>query len=223
MTWKQFFTSSIGKKFVMGATGFFLILYLVIHAWINGLIFYNDEGETFNAYAHFLSHNLLMRILEIGLFAGFIIHIIQGLVLWRQNVVARPVGYKMNRPNTNSKWYSRSMGLLGTLLLIFLVMHLAHFWWGTKQALYFQNDAPHNLFAEMKDVFSNPVVVGLYIVGLISLLFHLLHGFQSAFQTFGINHKKYTPLIKGLGIFYSFFICIVFALMPISIYLKWLD
>jgi succinate dehydrogenase / fumarate reductase cytochrome b subunit len=223
MTWKQFFTSSIGKKFVMGFTGFFLILYLIIHAGINALIFYNDHGEIYNNAAYFLSHNIIMKILEVGLFAGFALHIIQGFILWKQNSAARPIGYKMNRPSTNSKWYSRSMGLLGTLVLLFLVMHLYHFWWGTKEALYFENDAPHNLFAEMKEVFSNPVVIILYMLGLISLLFHLLHGFQSAFQTFGINHKRYTPVIKKLGVIYSFGICILFAFMPIAIFLKWLD
>jgi succinate dehydrogenase / fumarate reductase cytochrome b subunit len=223
MTWKRFFTSSIGKKFIMGFTGFFLITYLIIHAGINALIFYNDNGEIFNTAAHFLSHNIIMRILEVGLFAGFALHIVQGYILWKQNASARPIGYKMNRPNSKSKWYSSSMGLLGTLLLLFLVMHLYHFWWGTKTALYLQNDSPINLYGEMKEVFSNPVVIGLYMAGLVSLLFHLLHGFQSAFQTFGINHKKYTPLIKSLGFIYSVGICILFAFMPIAVYLKWLD
>jgi succinate dehydrogenase / fumarate reductase cytochrome b subunit len=223
MTWKQFFTSSIGKKFVMGFTGIFLILYLVIHAGVNALIFYNDDGRIFNAAAHFLSHNIIMRILEVGLFAGFALHIFQGYLLWKQNTSARPIGYKMNRPNSKSKVYSRSMGLLGTLVLLFLVMHLYHFWWGTKTALYFQNDAPINLYGEMKEVFSNPIVIGLYMVGLVSLLFHLLHGFQSAFQTFGINHKKYTPLIQSLGVIYSVGICILFAFMPVAVFLKWLN
>jgi succinate dehydrogenase / fumarate reductase cytochrome b subunit len=83
MTWKQFFTSSIGKKFVMGFTGFFLILYLIIHAGINALIFYNDHGEIYNNAAYFLSHNIIMKILEVGLFAGFALHIIQGFILWK--------------------------------------------------------------------------------------------------------------------------------------------
>ncbi|CAN5227914.1 hypothetical protein BH09BAC2_BH09BAC2_10940 [soil metagenome] len=208
----------------MGFTGFFLILFLVFHASVNSLIFYNDQGATFNKVAFFLSHNYLMRILEIGLFVGFFLHIIQGLMLWSQNRKARGrVGYKKNRTSTNSKWYSRSMGLLGTFLLLFLIMHLAHFWLETKNAMYFQNDAPHDLFAEMKEVFSNPVIVALYLIGLMSLLFHLLHGFQSAFQTFGINHKRYTPFIKGLGVLYSFAVCILFAFMPLAVFLKWLD
>lgn len=223
MTWKHFLTSSVGKKYVMGLTGFFLITYLIIHAGINSLIFYNDNGQTFNTAAHFLSHNIIMRILEVGLFIGFILHIIQGYILWIQNRRARPVGYKVSKPASNNSWYSRSMGLLGTFLLLFLVMHLSHFWIGTKNALYFQHDAQHNLYAEMKEVFSNPVVIILYMLGLVSLLFHLLHGFKSVFQTFGINHKRYAPLIKALGIFYAVVICVLFAFMPLSIYLQWLD
>lgn len=218
MTWKHFFTSSIGKKFVMGLTGLFLISFLVIHASVNALIFQQDNGEMFNQFAYFMSHNFFLRILEIGLFLGLLLHIIQGLILWRQNSKARPVRYKVNNPSANSKWYSRSMGLLGTLLLLFLIMHLYHFWLGTKNAMLFQNDAPHNLFNEMKEVFSNPVVVILYLLGLISLGFHLLHGFQSAFQTFGLNHKKYTPLIKGLGVAYTIIITLLFASMPLAFY-----
>ena len=170
-----------------------------------------------------MSHNYIVRFLELGLFAGIILHSIQGIVLWRQNVASRPVSYARNNHQRKSKWYSRSMGLLGTLVLLFLIMHLYHFWLKSKDALYLQGDAEHNLYEEMQHVFSQPIFVLLYIIGLISLGFHLLHGFQSAFQTFGINHKKYTPFIKGLGVFYTIVIIILFALMPLSIYLNWLQ
>jgi succinate dehydrogenase / fumarate reductase, cytochrome b subunit len=222
MTWKQFLTSSIGKKFVMGLTGLFLITFLCVHVGVNACIFVNDGGETFNTAAHFMSHNWVIRIMEIGLFVGLLLHIVQGLLLWKQNVAARPVGYDKSAANKNSKWYSRSMGLLGTLLLMFLVMHLAHFWVGTKVDLYF-GEGDHNLYLEMKEVFSQWWIVVLYVAGVISLLFHLLHGFQSAFQSMGINHKRYTPIIKKLGIGYSILVCLLFALMPIALYLNWLD
>jgi succinate dehydrogenase / fumarate reductase, cytochrome b subunit len=221
MTWKQFLTSSIGKKFVMGLTGLFLITFLCVHVGVNACIFVNDGGETFNTAAHFMSHNWVIRIMEIGLFAGLLLHIVQGLLLWKQNAAARSVGYNQSKANKNSKWYSRSMGLLGTLLLLFLIMHLAHFWVGTKVEQYFGDDN-HNLYEEMKHVFSQWWVVILYVLGVGSLLFHLLHGFQSAFQTLGINHKRYTPIIKTLGIGYSIIVCILFALMPIAFYLEWL-
>lgn len=222
MTWKNLFTSSIGKKLLMGATGIFLILFLIVHASINATIFYNDGGETFNKAAYFMSRNYLMRILELGLFVFFILHIIQGLLLWKKNRASRGTNYlKQNFP-ANIKWYSRYMGWLGTFLLLFLIMHLSHFWIGTKSEMYF-NGTEENLFQEMKEVFTNPVWFSLYMVGLGSLLFHLLHGFQSAFQTLGINHRRWTPIIKAIGIFYSIAICVLFAMMPVSFMAGWIQ
>lgn len=221
MTWKQFYSSSIGKKITVALTGLFLILFLIIHAGVNSAIFLNDGGETYNIYAHFMSHNWILRFLEVGLFAAFAIHIIQALILWRQNKMARPIAYDF-KPKKDCTWYSRSMGLMGTLILLFLVIHISHFFVGTKVALY-SGDQPHNLYNEMKEVFSNGWVVLIYMAGLIGLFWHLMHGFQSAFQTLGINHKRYTPIIKGIGMTYTVIIVLLFALMPISIYFGWLN
>jgi succinate dehydrogenase / fumarate reductase cytochrome b subunit len=222
MTWKQLFTSSLGKKILMGATGFFLITYLIVHASINALIFFNDDGATFNSVAHFMLHNYIVRILEIGLFAGFILHIIQGLLLWKQNRAARVVKYHVQKYPREIKWYSRYMGWLGTFILLFLVMHLYHFWGSTKHELYF-NGPSVDLYQQMKEIFTNPVWFTLYMIGLASLLFHLLHGFQSAFQTFGINNRRWLPLIKGIGVFYSIVICLLFASMPLAFMAGWLQ
>lgn len=222
MTWKQFITSSLGKKFVMGFTGFFLIIFLIVHASINALIFLDDNGETFNKAAHFMSHNYVLRILEVILFIGFILHIIQGLLLWKQNRTSRPVKYQYQTKYTKKiKWYSRYMGILGTLLLLYLVMHLSHFWIASKNALYFEG-VEVNLFQQMREVFTNPIWFTLYMIGLASLLFHLFQGFQSAFQTFGINHRRWTPVVKGVGYVYSVLICLLFALMPVSFMVGWL-
>lgn len=226
MTWKHFFTSSIGKKIIMGLTGLFLITFLVIHVGVNSCIFLNDGGETFNTVAHFMSHNWILRFLEIGLFAGLILHIVQGLLVWKQNSAARPVKYAVNTPGANSKWYSRSMGLLGTLLLFFLIIHVSKFFLDTKIAMYADggaNDASHNLYEEMKAEFQKWWVVVIYIIGVLSLFWHLIHGFQSAFQTLGINHKRYTPLIKIIGIGYTVIVCLLFALMPVAFYAGWIN
>lgn len=184
------------------------------------MIFMGDNGVMFNEAAHFMSHNIVVRILEIGLFAGLFLHIIQGLMLWSQNNAKRPVKYAVNKGNENSKWYSRSMGILGTLLLMFLVLHLSHFWVETKANLYLHNDAPTNTFEEMKETFSALWVVIVYVLGVVSLAWHLLHGFQSAFQTVGFNHKKYTPIIKFLGVAFSIVVPLLFALMPIYLHFK---
>jgi succinate dehydrogenase / fumarate reductase cytochrome b subunit len=222
MTWKQFFTSSIGKKILMALTGFFLIIYLIVHASLNALIFVNDDGKTFNRAAYFMLHNYFVRFLEIGLFAVFILHIIQGLVLWQQNKAARKIKYEKTDYPKEIKWYSRYMGWLGTFVLLFLIMHLAHFWAQTKNELYFHGPVI-DLYQQMKEVFTNPILFALYMIGLASLLFHLLQGFQSAFQTFGINHRRWINIIKGIGVFYSVVICLLFASMPLAFMLGWLQ
>ncbi|MBA3679795.1 MAG: succinate dehydrogenase cytochrome b subunit [Bacteroidetes bacterium] len=212
-----FLSSSIGKKFLMGLTGLFLISFLVIHVTLNSFIFFNDHGVSFNAGADFMAHNPIVRILEIGLFAGLLLHIWQALVLTLENRKARPIGYEVVNGSANSSWYSRSMGILGSLLLLFLVVHLSNFWIPTKIAVF--NHTEHDTFAGMKAVFSQWYFVVIYLVGVISLLYHLLHGFQSAFQSLGLNHKKYTPLIKNLGIWFSIIVCLLFAAMPVTMFL----
>jgi succinate dehydrogenase / fumarate reductase cytochrome b subunit len=222
MLWKQLFTSSIGKKILVAFTGFFLIAYLIVHAAINAFIFFNDNGETFNTVASFMLHNYVIRILEVGLFAGFVLHIVQGLIIWKQNNSARKIGYKKQNYLKEINWNSRVMGWLGTFILLFLVMHLYHFWINTKSELYFHGPEI-NLYGQMKEIFTNPVWFVLYMIGLASLLFHLLHGFKSAFETFGINNRKWTPVIRGIGIFYSVAICLLFASMPLAFMLGWLQ
>ena len=219
MSEKSFFlSSSIGKKISMGLTGLFLISFLIVHVSVNSCIFINDGGITFNAAAHFMATNPLIRLIEIGLFAGLILHIIFALLLTLENKKARPIGYLEINGSANSNWYSRSMGILGSLLLIFLVVHLAHFWIDTKIAVFTGKADKHNTFNEMKEVFSNWYIVALYLIGVGSLLFHILHGFQSAFQTLGLNHKKYTPIIKKFGIWFSIIVCLLFASMPVAIF-----
>ena len=220
----------------MGLTGLFLISFLIVHCSVNAMIFFNDNGDTFNHWAHFMGSNLIIRVMEIGLFAGILLHVVQGMILWARNSKARPVKYAVNKASTNSVWYSRSMGLLGTLILLFLILHLYHFWTPsrlggiagihdlqeTKLGVEYNGQEVHDLYAEMLTVFQNNLwVVIVYVLGVISLFWHLLHGFQSAFQTFGLNHKRYTPLVKIIGIAYSVIICLLFASMPVSMYMEW--
>ncbi|TDO21489.1 succinate dehydrogenase cytochrome b subunit [Pedobacter duraquae] len=214
------FSSSIGKKLIMGITGLFLILFLIVHCFINALIFMNDGGVTFNTGAHFMASNWIIRAGEIVLFLGLLLHIFQAARLTLNNQAARPVKYAVTNGQANSKWYSRSMGLLGTLLLIFLIVHLSNFWVVSRFTGIPTEDAlgQEDLYAVMHQTFMNPGIVVLYVLSMISLAYHLLHGFASAFQTLGWNHKKYTPLIKTIGIWYSIGISLLFAAMPVAIY-----
>lgn len=218
-------SSSIGKKFIMGITGLFLVLFLVVHCFINALIFFNDGGLTFNIGAHFMASNWIIRAGEIVLFIGLLAHIFQALRLTLQNQKARPVKYAVNDGKANSKWYSRSMGLLGTLLLIFLIVHLSNFWVVSRFTGIPTVDANghEDLYAVMRETFKSPLIVVLYTLAMISLCYHLLHGFASAFQTLGWNHTKYNGIIKGLGVWYSIFISLLFAAMPIAVYFGWIN
>jgi len=215
-----FLQSSLGKKMLMSLTGLFLISFLVIHATLNSFIFFNDGGVMFNEGSEFMAHNPVIRVIEIVLFLGIILHIIQALILTMQNNKARTIKYAVNNGKANSTWYSRSMGLLGTLLLLFLIIHLKHFWVVSRFTDEISS-GKETLFGEMKEVFANPYVVIIYLAGVVSLGYHLLHGFQSAFQTLGLNHPKYTPVIKKIGICFSIVITLVFASMPIAMYMGW--
>ncbi|NNV55218.1 succinate dehydrogenase cytochrome b subunit [Limnovirga soli] len=221
MTWKQVFTSSVGKKLTMGFTGIFLILFLVIHAGLNACIWANDGGEMFNAGAHFMGSNWVPRILEIGLFAGLLLHIIQGLMLEMSNRSKRATGYAVAYGNGGSKWYSRSMGLLGTIILLFLVLHLSDFWYPNRSSQGFLLGEEINLFTKMQQEFSELWVVIVYVLGCISLGYHLAHGFQSAFRTVGVHNKRYNLMLMTLGYAYSIVIPLAFAMMPVSMYLGW--
>jgi len=237
MKWSDFFTSSVGKKFVMALTGLFLISFLVVHAGLNACIWANDNGEMFNKAAHFMGDTVVIRIMEIGLFIGFIIHIIQGYVLESKNLSRRGKGYKINLANKGSKWYSRTMGLLGTLLLLFLIMHIKDFWIHSRlgslanitpltEVVYPSNpnNAYHNLYALMVERFSgsgNLIIVILYVLGCVSLMYHLMHGFQSSFRTLGVYNKKYVGLLRTVGYAFAVIVSLAFAMMPVSIYLGW--
>ena len=217
----------------MGLTGLFLISFLVIHVGLNSCIFNdlsfldpNDNGRMFNKAAHFMGSSIVIRIIEVGLFLGFLVHIIQGYILEVQNRFRRGVGYKVKMGARGSTWYSKSMGLLGTLLLLFLIMHISHFWIPSRvtqslEPVRYGETETHNLFARMVEVFQNPWIVVLYVAGCISLAWHLLHGFQSAFQTMGWNSRKYFPLISKTGTAFSIIVPVIFALMPLFMYFGW--
>lgn len=228
MKWSELFTSSIGRKWVMGLTGLFLISFLVVHAGINACIWANDDGVMFNKAAHFMGSTVVIRIMEVGLFAGILLHIVQGYILEFSNRGKRGTAYKVNLGNKGSKWYSRSMGLLGTILLLFFILHWYHFWVPSRftgipgpEMRLEDGKEIHNLYALMQVTFQQAWVVILYVLACISLCWHLIHGFQSAFRTVGVSNPKYLTMIRNIGIGYSIIISLVFAMMPVSMYLGW--
>ncbi|MDB5205872.1 MAG: succinate dehydrogenase cytochrome b subunit [Flavisolibacter sp.] len=235
MKWSQFFTSAVGRKFVMALTGIFLVTFLIVHVGLNSCIFADwvdttDNGEMFNKAAHFMGSTIITRILEAVLFIGFIIHIIQGYVIEAKNRARRGQGYNIELGSRGSTWMSRSMALLGTLIFMFLILHISKFWWASRvsqdlaQVSYDGGRTEmHNLFLRMYDVFQNPVLVIIYIISVIVLGFHLWHGFHSAFRSMGVHNKKYLSLLKGLGYGFTIIVCVMFILMPVSMYLDWVN
>jgi len=185
-----------------------------------------DDGRMFNLAAHFLGSTVVPRVLEIGLFVGFIIHIVQAYMLEVQNRRKRSVGYQVPMGNKGSKWYSRYMGWLGTFVLLFLVIHLKDFWVPSRfgemsEVSYVPGVDVHDLYSLMRDTFvDHPLIVIIYLVGCISLAYHLLHGFQSAFRSLGVSNSRYVRLINGIGIGFSIIVPLAFAMMPLSMYFK---
>jgi succinate dehydrogenase / fumarate reductase cytochrome b subunit len=239
MKWSQFFTSAVGRKIVMALTGLFLISFLVVHVGLNSCIFNDlpmfnpdDNGSMFNRAAYFMGNSLVIRIMEIGLFAGFILHIIQGYAVEAKNRSMRKRGYQVALGNRGSSWMSRSMAILGTLIFLYLVLHVSQFWipsriTHTPEAVSYPalsgEREMHNMFLLMYNTFQQGWVVIVYLIGVGALLFHLLHGFHAAFRSVGVHNRKYLSLLKGLGYGFSVIVCVLFALMPVSMYLNWVS
>lgn len=125
----NFLNSSIGKKFLMSLSGLFLISFLLVHLGVNSLILFDSTGELFNQAAHFMGTNPIIRVIEPILAIGFVLHIIYALILTLQNLSTRPVSYKERKQAHASTWSSRNMFVLGLVILTFLVIHIANFYW----------------------------------------------------------------------------------------------
>ncbi len=204
----------------MSLTGLFLCTFLVVHLVGNLQLFKHDGGAAFNTYSHFMGTNPIIRTIEWGLVLGFGFHIYEALLLTRRNQSARPQKYVVNHAEQNSQWTSRNMGILGSIILIFLIVHLYNFFWharfGTLDPDINNND---DLYTLVVSSFKQWWYVLLYVAAQVSLGYHLWHGFGSGFQTLGLNHRKYTPLIKGIGYAFAVVVSAAFAAMPLYFYL----
>lgn len=211
---RRLFTS-ICKKIIMGVTGLFLCSFLVAHLSGNLLLFKKDGGEAFDAYAEFMSHNELIRVMEIVLFLGLLFHIVDGIRVSIENRKKRSVRYAVDGSNENTRLASRFMAVSGVIILVFLVVHLKTFF---VESRFIQTDA--SMYDLVVSAFQNPIYSLFYVVAMILLGVHLNHGFQSAFQSLGINHPVYTPILKRLGAVFSVVVPLGFALFPIYFYLE---
>ncbi len=208
----RFFGTSVTKKFVMAAAGLFLVIFLLVHLGLNLFLLSDDPGP-FNKAAHFMATNPIVRIFEVVLIGGFFIHMLWGVILQIQNWMARPIRYKKVAQSQTS-FFSKYMIYTGIIIAVFLFIHFVNFWF-IKIGLV---EGDHeNFYGLANALFKLPVYVVIYLVSLSILAFHLHHAFQSAFQTFGLEHKKYTRFIKTIGLIYAILVPIGYATIPIGI------
>lgn len=259
MSWlTKTLSSSIGKKVLMAVTGLFLCSFLVIHLVGNLQLFKDDGGYAFNTYTVFMTTNPLIQVVSKVLYFSILFHAIWGIYLEYQNKKARPVSYVSSK--NQASFASRNMAILGTIIFVYIAVHLADFWyeykWGhlpyvtytqelstgeittieqlpsdyTQQVKQLEvlnesqgtkNITVKNLYLEAEVAFKKPLLVIFYVLSMAVLGFHLMHGFQSGFQTLGLNHPKYNPLIKKVGIWiFAVLIPLAFAAIPVYFLIK---
>ena len=213
--------SSIGKKLLMSLAGIFLILFLLVHMGVNLLVLVVDDPMVYNKVAHFMSTNILIKIFEIALFGGLLLHILYALILQIQNWLARPKRHsKYNFSNTSffSKFMIHTAGIIG----VFLVIHMIDFYFKAKfghaEEILFEGIMYHDFAAEIFHKFKKLEFVIFYLLSFLFLGFHLIHGFQSAFKTLGLHNIKYAQLIQVLSLIYTIIVVAGFSVIPLLIY-----
>jgi succinate dehydrogenase / fumarate reductase cytochrome b subunit len=216
-----FLSSSIARKVAMALSALFLIFFLIIHLTVNITSLFSEK--VFNELSHFMGTNPLIQFaLQPVLIFGVVFHFVMGFVLEIKNRGARNVKYVKYNGAANATWMSRNMTISGGVILIFIVIHFLDFWIPELNTKYVLGDMSgiakgeegYRYFAELQHKFMSPLKVGIYVVAFVLLSLHLLHGFQSAFQSIGFNNK-YTTWVKSLGTIYSIVIPLGFIIIAL--------
>ncbi len=204
--WKAKVSTSVGKKLMMAMTGLCFCGFLAGHLLGNFTIY--GGGELFNSYAeHVQALGVILRVVEAGLICLALVHIGTGLLLFFQNLMARPVRYQVDKRAGGRTLGSATMPYTGLLLLCFVLFHLFHFTFVDKTGT--------SIYEIVSTAFQNPYYIALYVAAVVIAGVHVSHGFWSAFQSFGLNHPKYMPLIKGAGLLLAIVVAIGFGSLPI--------
>lgn len=211
------------KKLLMALTGLFLAFFLIIHLLGNlQLLLPEAVGHTqFNAYSHFLSGNMLIKMVSYVLYFSILYHAFDAALITYDNWKANDKSYKKDKRAEVSGWISRNMGILGSLILIFLVIHFRDYWYVYKfGSLPLDTEGNKDLYILVVDSFKELWYVILYVIAILALGLHLIHGVSSAFRTLGLYHEKYILWMKYVGYLFSIFITLGFVIIPIIIYLN---
>ncbi|MFP2995584.1 succinate dehydrogenase cytochrome b subunit [Spongiivirga sp. MCCC 1A20706] len=218
------FSSSIGRKFAMALSALFLMVFLIMHVSINFTSVFSPD--LFNELSHFMGTNPVVQgLMQPILMVGVIFHFVMGFVLEFKNKQARQVSYAKNKGSANSTWMSRNMLLSGLVILAFLLVHFYDFWIHEMTVKYIDGDmsglvnpdsadSGFRYYEELREKFVSPIRVGLYSLSFVLLALHLLHGFNSAFQSIGANNK-YTKALKGFSKVYSIGIPALFVFIAV--------
>ena len=217
----SYFNSTIFRKTLAGLSGFFLVLFLLGHLLGNLQLFIpgEDGQKQFNEYALFMTTNPAVKILSVLTYSSIILHTVLTLFLVFQSSNARDVKYLQSSGNANSTWGSKNMAVLGTLILIFIVIHMKSFWyemhfgvigldpWGNK-----------DLHTVTVTAFNELWYVVFYVLSMVVLAVHLKHGVESVFQTLGIKTRRYVSLIHKAAYGFALIVPAAFASIPIYLY-----
>ena len=252
---KGLIKSHIVKKYWMAFTGLFLCLFLTGHLAGNLQLFLGGyEGQLqFNEYAVFMTTNPAVKILSWVTYFSILFHAVDGLVITMANRKARPQAYAYSKPGANSMWSSRNMGILGTIIFVYIVVHMQNFWYeykfGETPYMYSEDgsspllkdgtiieggqidsgevmlngemvgDAMRDLHTVVVKGFEDPILVAFYVLAMAAIAFHLVHGFQSGFQSLGLRNKKYSPVISKVGYGFAIIIPLLFAIIPVYMFI----
>jgi succinate dehydrogenase / fumarate reductase, cytochrome b subunit len=206
--------SSLSKKFVMALAGLFLLLFLPVHLMINLLLLKGDPVP-FNTAARFMATFPVIKIVEVVLFLTIILHMSWGILLQIQNWLARPVGY-VGGNKSETSFFSRFMIWTGATIFTFLVLHFFNFYF-IKIGLVHGN--PDDFYSTAHNLFRIPAYNIIYLFCFALLGLHLFHAFSSAFQTLGLNHRIWTPVVNAFAWIYAIVIPAGFALISITLWL----
>ena len=212
--------SSIGRKVVMSVTGIALILFLTFHGCMNVVALFSAEG--YNMICEFLGANWYAVVATLGLAALAVFHIVYAFILTAQNRTARgdnryEVATQVNAGKV--EWASKNMLVLGLIICIGLLVHLWNFWYnmmfaelvGAMPAI-----SPTDGFGWIKETFSNPVFVVIYIIWFVAIWFHLTHGFWSAMQTLGASGKVWLKRWQCIGMIYVTVLMLMFLVVVLA-------
>ena len=214
------------RKSMIALSGLFLCIFLIVHLSANAILLLPEDTarNLYNSYSTFLRKSPVIKIVAYVLYVSILVHVLFALLITIANRKAKPGKYKMNKYLSNSTWTSQNMGLIGILILLFIVVHLANFWarikLGMGDVVAMDTHGHLDVYEVSFSLFQNIYYVIFYTILMIPLGLHLHHGLKSAFMTLGFYHKKGLRLLAKISLIYAIVIAVGFGIIPFVVYLK---